>query len=107
MKKVKKLVAVLLVGVMTLTCLTACGDKEGSNKATGDAAVDIEINYWNAGLGREWLDAVAKAFNEEYPQYNAVIMASASVPTVKATLGMEIDTVDLYLLNTQTNTSVM
>ena len=107
MKKVKKLVAVLLVGVMTLTCLTACGDKEGSNKATGDAAVDIEINYWNAGLGREWLDAVAQAFIEEYPQYNAVIMASASVPTVKATLGMENDTVDLYLLNTQTNTSVM
>ena len=98
MKKMKKAVALMLVGALTVTTFIGCGkgggkpDKEGGNSTT-----DIEISYWNAGLGTAWLDAVIEAFEEKYPEYNVYYKATATLNNTSLTYGMEGDTVDIYL----------
>ena len=99
MKMWKKGVAVLLSAVCAMTCMTGCG-KEGSEKKAGNSTSDIEIAYWNAGLDKEWLEAVIKAFEEKYPEYNVSYTASASQNAVITGFGVEGDTVDLYLSTT-------
>ena len=76
MRKLKKTTACILVFALAVLCLGGCGgagndseDGKKSNKG-GNSATDIEISYWNSGLGTEWLDAVIEAFNKEYPEYN-------------------------------------
>lgn len=95
-----------MVVVLVVGCMTGCGGngaKQGGNNAT-----DIEIAYQNAGLGREWLDAVVEKFNEKYPQYNVYVNASASTKSLLAAYGMEdIDTVDLYAVVRQYDTTYL
>lgn len=107
MKKATKVVALMLILVMVSGCLAACGEKQGGSEKKENSATDIEISYWNAGLGSDWLEAVVDAFNEAYPEYNAYFSASAAAGTVKATYGMEGDTVDLYMANREWDTSKM
>lgn len=102
-KKVKQLTAVLLVGAMAVCCLAGCGDK---GKKGGTSTTDIEISYWNSGLGTEWLDEVIAGFNEVHPEYNVYYTATADSAAVGSALGMEdVDTVDLYLGLTSTKTA--
>lgn len=99
----KRLLAAVLVGVLTISCLAACGKKE-SNKG-GNSATDIEISYWHAGLGDEWLDRLVKAFNEKYPEYNVYFKGTADFEAANAAFGLEdVDTVDLYLAGKEYDT---
>ena len=91
----KRVLSVLLAGVMALS-LVACGGKK--EEKIGNATTDIEINYWNSGLGSEWLDAMIEAFEAENPEYNIKYTASADSASVQSSYGLEdVDTVDLYL----------
>lgn len=101
MKNLKKILAVVLAGAMMVTGLAACG-KGGSNKNSGgNTETDIEISYWNAGLGTEWLDKVIEAFEKENPEYNVYYKATSNLNNTAVTYGMEGDTVDLYLVTEQ------
>lgn len=95
MKKVKSIVSVLLVGILVLSCLAGCGEKK---KEGGNSKTDIEISYWQSGLGGAWLDAVIEAFEEKYPEYNVTYTATADAEAAIAPYGLsDVDTVDLYL----------
>lgn len=105
MKMTKRLLAAGLVAVMTLG-LTACGG--GGKDKIGDSATDIEIKYWNSGLGTAWLEATIEAFEKKYPEYNVEYSATADVTTVDTAYGLEdADTVDLYFCERNYDTSDM
>lgn len=92
----KKTLALTLAAVMAVSSLAGCGNK-GGNKG-GTSETDIEIGYWNSGLGTDWLDAVIKAFTEKYPEYNVYYNASASSTAVTTAYGLEdTDTTDIYM----------
>ena len=108
MKKRIKLLSMLLAGTLAMSCLTGCGDSKGGNNKDGKSATDIEISYWHSGLDIKWLDALVKGFNEKYPEYNAYYNATASDASAVAAFGMEdTDTVDLYLVNKQYDTTYL
>lgn len=96
MKRLKRVAALLLAGVMVGTILTGCGSKSGKKAGGNGKQTDIEIGLWNSGLGEQWLKDVIAAFNEEYPEYNVFYTASASASTIKSTFDVEDNTVDLY-----------
>lgn len=98
----KKAVATLLAITLVVTSLVGCG-KEGKNENSkgGNSKTDIEISYWNAGLGTAWLDALIEAFEEKNPDYNVYYKATAALNNTSVTYGMEGDTVDIYLATEQ------
>ncbi len=105
MKMTKRILAAGLAAVMAFG-LTACGG--GGKDKIGNAATDIEIKYWNSGLGTAWLDAMIEAFEKEYPDYNVEYSATADVESVDTAYGLEdVDTVDLYLGEKNYDTSDM
>ncbi len=106
MKMTKRILTAGLAAVMTLG-LTACGGGSGNNKI-GNAATDIEIKYWNSGLGTDWLDATIEAFEKKYPEYNVEYSATADVTAVDTAYGLEdVDTVDLYFCERNYDTDEM
>lgn len=103
--KMKKIIATALVGVMSISMLAGCGSGETKKKA-GNSTTDIEIAYWNSGLGTAWLEAMIEGFEKKYPEYNVTYSQSASVSAVVSAEGLEdIDTVDLYLAINDYSTS--
>ncbi len=99
MRNMKKVLAGMLVIAMTTACLAGCGGKKGGDlEKAGTSPKDIEISYWNSGLGREWLDNVIEAFEKEYPDYNVFVNAKSDYNAVISTLGLEdVDTTDIYM----------
>lgn len=92
----KRLLTMVLIGVLVLGSMVGCG-KKGDSKG-GNSATDVEISYWHAGLGDEWLDILVKAFNEKNPEYNVYYKGTADYEAANAAFGLEdVDTVDLYL----------
>lgn len=92
----KRILALALAGVMSIGCLAGCGGKK--TEEGGQSAADIEIAYWNSGLGTEWLDKLIEAFEAKHPEYNVYYNESASMTAVDAAYGLEdTDTVDLYM----------
>lgn len=91
----KRVFAALLAAILVAMTFSGCG----SNKEqAGNSATDIEINYWNSGLGTAWLDAVIAAFEAEHPEYNVTYTATADAAATVAPFGIsDTDTVDLYL----------
>ena len=104
MKNFTRIVALTLVAILLTGCFAACG-KKNNQQGSGDPTKDIEIAYWNAGLGDQWLKDIIAAFNAKYPQYHAFYTASASAATINATLEQEGDTVDLYFTSERADTS--
>ena len=50
----RRVLAMVLVGVLALGLMAGCG-KKGADKG-GNSGTDVEISYWHAGLGDEWLE---------------------------------------------------
>lgn len=98
MKITKKIMAVLVASTMVFG-LTACGgSKKEKETEIGNSKSDIEIRYWNSGLGTDWLDAMIEAFEKENPEYNVKYSETADVTSVTSAYGQEdVDTVDLYM----------
>ena len=104
MNKLKRLLAVTLVTVLAASCLAGCGGKEKS----GNSTTDIEIAYWNSGLGTKWLDAVIAAFEAKYPEYHVTYSATASNTAVVAAFRNEdSDTIDLYMATKEYDTEYL
>lgn len=97
MKVTKKVLSLLLVGIMVMACLTGCGGKGSSGGKGGKGTKDIEIRLLRQGLGNAWLDALIEGFKEKYPEYNVTYSETASTTALEATFGLEkTDTYDLY-----------
>lgn len=100
----KRIVATGLMAVMTLSCLAGCGGKK-NNKKGGTSQTDIEISYWNSGLGTDWLDTMIESFETEHPEYHVYYTATADSSAVSSGLGLsDVDTVDLYMGITESKT---
>ena len=108
MRKMKKLAALGLVAIMTVS-LAACGGKKNDKKnADHNGGKDVEISYWNSGMGTDFLDAMCKAFNEKQSEWYVYYNATASGEAVSATYPMaDVDTIDLYMSTTVADTSQM
>lgn len=97
MRNVKKLLSMALVVALSVSCMAGCGKAGGDDKNKGGEK-NIEISYWNAGMGSEWLDNVIEAFEAKYPEYHVHYTSSAAQESYKAAYGMPgADTVDLYM----------
>lgn len=106
MKMTKRILAIVLAGAM-LFGLTACGGG-GKGDKIGNSTTDIEISYWNSGLGEEWLKNMVAAFQEKYPEYTVKYSATASDAAARSAYGLEdVDTIDLYLSTKVFDTSEM
>ncbi len=102
MKKRSRILSMLIASTMIIGCLAGCGAGENGGKQGGTGTTDIEINYWNSGLGTAWLDAVIEGFKKKYPEYNVYYNATASSTAVVTAYGLEdTDTIDLYLATKQ------
>lgn len=103
MKKRNRIIATTLALVMVLSCFSGCakggtGGSTKGNKHTNPDATEILITYWNAGMGREWLDNTIEAFETKYSDYYVTLVASASMNAVNASLGMaDVDKTDIYM----------
>ena len=105
MKKMKKLMAFALAGIICASAFIGCG--KGERKAS-NSTTDVQIAYWNSGLGTDWLDAAIEGFKEVCPEYNVYYTATANSAAVSNTYGLEeIDTVDLYLTMKNSDTTYM
>lgn len=104
MNKWKKILAVTLAVILGVSCLTGCGGK----KKGGNSKTDIEIAYWNSGLGSAWLDAVIAAFEKKYPEYNVTYSDNPSNTAVVAAFRNEgSDTVDIYMATKEYDTEYL
>lgn len=103
MRKIKKILALMMVGVLSIGTFSGCG--KGENNKSGNSTKDIEIRVWQAGMGIEWLDAVIEGFKKAHPEYNVVYTATADAAAVTSSYRMEdIDTTDLYFALKSTDT---
>ena len=100
----KRVVAILMTTVLAVSMLVGCGGKKtgGDGKdhtSSNKDKIDVEIGFWYAGLGIEWLDALIDAFEEKHPEYNVFYNSSADSAAVRAAFGMpDTDTTDLYMV---------
>lgn len=93
--KTRRMLALFLASVLITGSLSACGKGE---EKKGQSSTDIEISYWQAGLGADWLKKIVAAFNEKHPEYNAYFSATADEGAATAAFGLQdADTVDLYM----------
>lgn len=108
MKNIKKVVALGLAAIMTLS-LAACGGKGDGEKASDhNGGKEVEISYWNSGMGTEFLDALCKAFNEQQSEWYVYHKDTASGAAVTATYPLpDVDTIDLYMSGNVSDTSQM
>lgn len=109
MRKFKKTVAVLLTTGMIFS-LAGCGGSGKANQTGGkhNGGKEVEISYWNSGLGTDYLDAMIKAFNEKQSDWYVYYKATADVASVTSTYLLDdVSTVDLYMSNTIYDTSKM
>ena len=98
MKKMKRLVAVLLAGVMVLAMLTACGGNGGGGapKSVEDQVADIYLSAMNAVLGTELSnDSTLAAKSKAALNSN---MNDAGVITGKSTIFSEPDSAGKVLV---------
>ncbi len=99
MKRMKRILATMLIVILAMSCLAGCGGKGGKG---GNDSTTVKIRYWNSGLGTEWLDAIIAAFEEKHPEYKVEYAPSADAQAVKAPFGNEsTDETDLYMANTE------
>lgn len=92
----RKVVAVLLTAVLTMSCLAGCGN--GGKGSSKDGRTQIQVKYWLAGLGSSWIDEVIEGFEAKYPEYKIVLESTSSSSAINSSLGKpELDETDLYL----------
>lgn len=93
MKKIKKVVCVVLAGLLIAGCFVGCGPKKEKSKG---GEKEIEIWVWNSGYGTKHVEKMKEAFLKKHPEYN--IKINASVESYPSSLGLEeVDTNDLYI----------
>ena len=79
MNKFKKILASIL-GCFMLFSMTACGNENFEGESVDDVndvlSGTLNIRMFEGGYGTAWLDNVAQAFNEKYPDVKIKIFPS-------------------------------
>ncbi|MBQ2986470.1 MAG: extracellular solute-binding protein [Tyzzerella sp.] len=98
MRNMKKVTAFFLVTVMTLS-LAACGGTGGDKKKDDyNGGKEVEISYWNSGMGTKFLEEMCKTFNAKQSDWYVYFNATAASNAVTATYPLpDVDTIDLYM----------
>lgn len=100
MKRLKKIAALMITMVMVFS-MTACGDKKTSSEDSGgehNGGKEVEIKYWNAGNGIEWLNALVKEFNGKQSDWYVKVTPSPEASALATAWGQkDVDTADLYI----------
>lgn len=92
---ISKLLSLTLAAIIAAVSFAGCS---GSGKRNIEGKTEIQIAYWQAGYGEEWLKAVIEAFEKKYTDYYVNYQATASHASVIAPFGMsDVDKNDLYL----------
>lgn len=105
-KYLKRTVALVLACVMSLS-LVACGGSEGK-KTGNNGGKEVEIAFWQSGMGIEYLEKMIEAFNSKQSEWNVIYNASAVQKSLTSALGMDdADTVDLYMIGKCYDTEYM
>lgn len=94
MKAMKKIISAVL-SLIIIGTFAGCGSPK--SKGNVNSASNIEISYWNSGLGTDWLEAVIAGFEKAHPEYTVSYTANANASAVATSFGVDGDTVDLYL----------
>ena len=95
-KTIAKLFAAVLSAVLLFGVSAGCAKK--NEQTFSNTEMDIQVAYWNVGLGREWLDQIVSNFEAKYPQYNVELQVSTVLTEINANLmNKTSDTVDVYL----------
>ena len=98
MKKVMKRAVALGLASLMILSMVGCGNKETNGKGKHNGGKEVEITYWNAGLGTEWLDKLCNAFNESQSDWYVTYTAIADSAAIEAKLGQtDLDETDLYI----------
>lgn len=108
MKTMKKLAALGLAAIMVLSVAGCGGNGDDKKKPDHNGGKEVEISYWNSGMGTAFLDALCKAFNEKQSEYYVYYNATAASGAVTATYPLpDVDTIDLYMSGVINDTSHM
>ena len=97
-KRSFKLVALLLSVITLLVSFVGCSTT-GGGSGSGNGATDLEIAYWNSGLGEEYMKKIVEKFKEKHPEYNVDLDTGATTALIEDTLdkGANYNTIDLYV----------
>lgn len=98
MRKMKKVLAMVLATTLVGSLLVACGKGE---KKVGDdynGGKEVEISYWNSGLGTEFIEEMVAAFNKKQSDWYVVLKTTANANAVDGGYyATDDNTVDLYM----------
>lgn len=97
MKTIALALSVLTLGSAFVGCSTGGGNGGGNNVAND--VNDLEIAYWNSGLGDAYIKKIVDEFKKEYPQYNVSLDTGATTSLIEDTLdkGANYNSIDLYV----------
>lgn len=102
MRKFRSIGCLLMAGVLGASLgFTACGGEEfldaDGNKVTDPSKI-VEIQLWNSGLGKEWLEVLTKKYMEDNKGVAMSIVDTASQDTFHNTIegGAKANSFDLY-----------
>ncbi len=65
MKKILSLILAFVVMISTTVVLTACGEKTTTNAQDSKKTI-INVQTYNGGVGKEWLEDLARAFEAKF-----------------------------------------
>ena len=95
MKFWSRMLAVLLGITMICGAFVGCGG--GGSKTENNTATDIQIYYWKAGYGLEFMEEIVNNFNAKQSTYTAHLEHNSNATTITSTLSLgEDNTYDLY-----------
>lgn len=93
----KRVVALGMASLMILS-MVGCGSKKTGKGSKHNGGTEVEITYWNAGLGTEWLETLCDAFNESQSDWYVTYTAIADAGAIAAKFGQaDLDETDLYI----------
>ena len=91
-KRFQKFLTAAVIAAMCLTSGASCGINRDSGEKIDENRTQVFINYYNGGLGMEWMAALKNAFEKIYPDIQ--IMPLPGKGTMDA--GTVLDNFDTY-----------
>ena len=96
MKKIFNFIALVVCFSILLTSFVGCSGNGGGDEKVSN---ELEIVYWNSGLGDTFIKNIVDEFKKDYPDYNVKFNPNATTSTIEDTLdkGAKYNTIDLYI----------